>query len=487
MNLKQKIVKSVFWISAIRLLNRLSAVISSLILTRFLSPDDFGVVTIGLLVISLLRILTEFGFSKSLIQKQDITESHINTAWTIEILKGVVLSTIIYVLAPVLVRFFERPSALLIVRVMGVIPILSAITNIRLFLFEKELEFSRIFLLESCTLIANLVISIFLAVWLQNAWALVGGQLALYILRLVISYLYFPYPPDFQLSRRHFSDLYVLGKWIFIGGIVSYFVMEGDKYIVGKYLGVSSLGLYKMAYLISNLIVNETKSSIGRVLFPVYAKLQDEGSNYKHSILRSYAATFFLIAPVTLGMSFVSDDLVHYFFNTKWQQIDTILPVLAIAAFLRGISVACTGSFLGSGKASMPALFSLSRLVVFISAVFWLIQRYGLPGVGYALILSNLIVAGFMIIGLNSHFKISISQLLLANGSTLTSLISMVMGIELIRYLYAPSLFRLTFSVFVGASIYMVTSYILRNVFKTNPLMEILRSVTKSKLSMNNI
>lgn len=480
--LKQKVIKASIWVGCIRIMSRSSGFISALILTRYLSPEDYGVVAVGLLIISLLQILTEFGLRKSLIQKQKISQEHIDTGWTVEIGKGILISIAIYVFAPLFANFFNTPDSIPIIRVIGISPLLMSLCHFKLFLFEKNLDFSKLFILEVSTLLSSMSVAIGAAIILKNAWALVFGHLTFWIARLAISYIYFPSFPKLKLRFSSFREMFVFGKWVMIGGIVSYVVMEGDKYFVLKIFGIGALGLYKMAYNIANLPVNEMKSTFGRVLFPYYSMIQNDFPRYRNAIFQSYSLIFSVLAPITIGIALVSYDFSHFIIGKKWSDISELLFVLAFVGFTRGIAVGSMGAFYGYGKPNIPVFQETTRIIVLLSSIWWFTESFGIIGVGYSLILANIVSAILMSYFLNLYFDIKLKDLLKINYPTILSLLFMIAGVQAFKQILEPSILRFVLTIFFGGMIYLSSHGVLFKIFQTSPLF----NLTSLKLSSDN-
>jgi len=474
--LKQKVIKGSIWLGCLRIISRSSGFISALILTRYILPEDYGMVVVGLLIISLLQILTEFGLKKSLIQKQKISQEHIDTAWTVEIGKGIITSIAIYVLAPLFANFFNMSDSIPIIRVIGISPLLMSLCHFKLFLFEKNLEFLKLFILEISILLPSLSVAIGAAIILKNAWALVFGYLTFGIARLIISYIYFPSFPKLKFSLSSFRETFVFGKWVLVGGIASYIATEGDKYFVSKIFGVSTLGLYKMASNIVNLPVNEAKNIFGRVLFPSYSMIQNDVPRYRNAIFQSYSLIFSVLAPITIGITLVSYDFGHFIIGKKWSDISDLLFVFAFVGFTRGIAACNMGAFYGYGKPNILVFQEIARIIVLLSSIWWFIKTFGIIGIGYTLILTNIVSAILMTYFLNLYFDIKFKDLLKINYPTILSLMFMIAGVQAFKQILEPSILRFVLAIFFGGIIYFSSHLVLFKFFQTSPLFNWMKS-----------
>jgi len=146
--LTDKVLRSGFWVFLLRIINRGFSLLRLLILARLLSPNDFGLMGIALLTMSILETFSETGFQQALIQKKEDIETYLNSAWTFLILRGLFLYIILYLLAPYIAIFFNTPKAGSIIQAIGVLLIFKAFNNIGIIYFKKELEFYKEFIYQ---------------------------------------------------------------------------------------------------------------------------------------------------------------------------------------------------------------------------------------------------------------------------------------------------------------------------------------------------
>ena len=138
--LSQRVVHAGLWSFAIRITMRLMAFSRTVILARLLAPDDFGLMGIALLMLSLLTIFTQTGFDSALVQRKGDIQPYLDTAWTVRLVRGALLALLLVLAAPLLASFFNAPAATQIIRVMAISAFLSGLVNIGVVYFEKELQ-----------------------------------------------------------------------------------------------------------------------------------------------------------------------------------------------------------------------------------------------------------------------------------------------------------------------------------------------------------
>ena len=256
----------------------------TIILARLLAPEAFGLLGIALVSIATLETFSQTGFRAALIQKKESVESYLDTAWTVSAVRGTILFLILFSAAPAVAKFFKSPEASLVIRVLSISLLLSGFSNVGIIFFQKELEFHKQFFYEITATLVDLSVTISLAFTWRNVWALVWGGLAASSVRLLMSYLIHPYRPRIKFGRAEYRDLFGFGKWIAGSTILVFLITQGDDILVGKMLGVTALGLYQMAYALSNLPATEISHVIAQVTFPTFSKLQENMQKLKESL-----------------------------------------------------------------------------------------------------------------------------------------------------------------------------------------------------------
>jgi O-antigen/teichoic acid export membrane protein len=159
-----------------------------------------------------------------------------------------------------------------------------------------------------------------------------------------MSYLIHPYRPRLSLARKELQELFGFGKWLLGSGVLVFLVTQGDDLFVGKVLGPAALGLYQMAYLISNLPATEISRTMAQVAFPAYSKLQDDLPKLKDSYLKALHLTAFFSIPLAMGIFVLAPDFTKVFMGEKWMPMVPAIKVLAFAGlYMANNQTSCFG------------------------------------------------------------------------------------------------------------------------------------------------
>lgn len=384
-----------FWASAWRMTLRLSTIIRTVILARILAPEDFGLMAIAAISISLLERFTQSGFEAALVQRTDDIEPYLDTAWTFQIMRALVMSGTLVVAAPWIARFFGAPEATEIIRVLAIAVAIAGFANIAVVRFVKELRFDKQFILQLGSKGTDIIVSIGAALILRSVWALVLGVLSGAAGRVIASYVIDDYRPRIRWVRHQFKHLFGFGKWITASQILNYVSENLDDILVGRILGIQSLGWYRMAYNFSQAVATEVESVTSQVAFPTYSKLQGAADKLRVAFMGSVHFVAFLGFPIAIGTALIAPDLTYGLLGDKWAPIIVPMQLLSIAGLFRGISATASPLFRSQGQPSIPPRFGLANIGIMAVLLYPAINAFGINGAAGAVLIAGVIPSIF--------------------------------------------------------------------------------------------
>lgn len=386
-NLAHRVVHSGLWTAIQRVAVRGLNFVQLVVLARLLVPEDFGLFGIALLTRQTLDTLLQFEIDSALIQRQEATDQYLDTAWTLKVLKAVLVAGGLLLTAPYVAAFFDAPGAGPLIRVLSAVVLLRGFENIGVVYFRKELEFRKRFALGFSKALANAVVAISLAVLLGSVWALMAGIVAGAAVRLVLSYTLHPYRPRFELDGGKFRDLWNYGKWLFGSSTLIYASTQGDDILLGRWLGAVSLGVYQVAYRISNAVATEVTHVISSVAFPAYSKLQSVTDSLRRGFLSTLALTSLIVVPLAAAIVLFIPEFVRHVIGEQWEAAIGPVRILAVAGLLRAFS-ACWGPFYrAQARTEKPFWKNAIRLVLSLGPAYPLTMLYGIEGMSLCVVL----------------------------------------------------------------------------------------------------
>ena len=379
-NLKNQMVTGSFWVFGANLISRGISFLSTLILARLLTPDAFGVIGYGFLIVSAIGLIREMGFNSALIYQKTEIERAASTSIVFIFLWSILLYFLVFGLAPLASVFFREPRLTSLLRVLTISLILNSLSSIPMALLSKEINFKRRVIPELLNLTVYGIVTVIFALLGFNYWAFVIGVLTADIFQLISALILrpikFSLKPDFPILK----ELFVFGKSVMGLGVLNFTVRNIDDFFVGRMLGTVPLGIYNFAYRIANIPATNITNVLGKVLFPGFTKIADDTERLRSAFLQSLNYIAYITIPVTFYIILITPDVVQLFLP-KW--IDAILPIQLIAYFggIRSLSSGSGSVFLAKGKPNLLLPISLAQVIFLAVFLYPTIHFFGLIGV----------------------------------------------------------------------------------------------------------
>ena len=368
------------WAFGLRIAMRVLVLARTVVLARLLVPEDFGLMAIATLVLLLFDRLTQPGFDAALVQRGGDIREYLDTAWTFQVARSTAIAAVLLLTAPAIAGFFNAPEAESILRVLSIAVLIKGLASVGIVDIWRELRFDRYFLIEISAPVADVIVSITAALILRNVWALVLGVLAGAVLRTASSYLLHPYRPRFRWNRVQAGEMFRFGKWVMATNILGYTSVNLDDILVGRLLGVTSLGFYRMAYNFSQAVSSEFSAITSQVAFPTYSRLQSDDDRRRAAYMGTLHLVAFLAFPVAVGTALVASDLVIGLLGAKWAPIIPALQLLCIAGLARALSGTAIPLFEAGGKPHIGAILAGVELAVLAILLVPAIDYAGIEG-----------------------------------------------------------------------------------------------------------
>ena len=402
-NIAQKAAGGIFWTYVSFAGSKLLVFVSTVVLARLLIPAEFGQVAFALLVISYLETVGDFGVSSALIYERDDKEEAANAAFVISLATSALWFAVVFFAAPLVADFFNEQSVVPILRTMAWVFPINALGNVHDALLRKELHFRKKLAPDFASALIKGSISIALAYLGWGVWSLVWGQIAGSLISTVALWFVIDWRPTLKTSKRVTRRMFSYGGKIVSVNIVSAIVHDADFVVVGRMLGSVMLGLYSIAYRIPEMGITMIIWVIGKVTFPVYAKLRDDQPALRAAFLATLRYLSLLTVPAGIGLALLAEPFVKVLFGENWRGAVPAMQALAVAGCLRSLGSHAGDIYKATGRPDILVKLGVARAVVLVPAMIWA-ARYGIEGVAVAQIFvtalstaANLFIAGNML------------------------------------------------------------------------------------------
>jgi O-antigen/teichoic acid export membrane protein len=354
-----------------------------IVLARLLSPEDFGLVAIGMTVLAIALSLTNFGVVAALIQQPAADKRHRDTAWTIGLLRGTGITLLLALAAPWIADAFADPRATNIIRALALTALIQGAESIEVARLNRELRFRGLASIRLSAAIANTVVAVALA-RSQGPWALVWGALAGAAIQMAFSYVVAPYRPGLRLADDATASIARFGRWIFVIGVLGVVGDAALRWIIATRLGVVELGLFFMTARLAFLPAQLISELVSDVAFPVYAQLQTDRRQAAAAFKRLLVAVAALLVPACLVFAWLVPDLVQHVLGERWQGVVAVMPLLILSSIVGLLGDGVVPVLKGTGQPAGIAVMELLQLVLMVALGWPLIGAYGLVGAGIA-------------------------------------------------------------------------------------------------------
>ena len=384
--LEKQAIKGTVYIIAFYGISLALRMVSSVVLARLFSPEFFGVMTLLTTVLVGLNLFSHIGLGDSVIQSPRGDEPvFLNTAWTLLVLRGGGLWVMTVLLAWPVARFYHEPRMFALFPVLGFGCVISGFTSTSLLNLARHMGVGKTSLLDLVAQVVYFGVTLIWALFDPSLWALVGGRLVSELARTVISYFIIPeLRPRFVLDKECLRSLLHFGKWILIGTALTFLATQSDRLILGKLISIEALGVYGVAFALSDMPRQIIAMFCSRVGYPFIARFAQQPRHEYRSIFLKYRLP--VLAVGGLGLVFVvctGDQLVLHLYDHRYHAAAWMVGVLALGLWHTMLYSTVAPAILALSKAHYNAAANLVyciSLFVLIPLGFHLFGMLGAVG-----------------------------------------------------------------------------------------------------------
>jgi len=429
--LRDRVAKGAMLLTLTRLLARSLDLVTLAILTRYLLPADFGIVALSLSIMQVTEAILEMPTGLVLMRLPAIRRSHLDTAFTISVIRGVAIAAILAVLAIPFAYFYGDDRLVALVCAIAAAPILRGLRSPKLVLLHRALRFKQDGYCEFAGKLAALAVSAVLAIATGSFWAIAAGTIANTLVSAILSYILVPY--RLRLSLRDWRLFHQFISWNVAGQTVSALNWQADRFVLGRLVSHTVLGLFSTAREFAALTYKALFDTLQRPIYSALAAASNDVSRLKHVYSQAISATLSIALPITLGQALIAPELVRLFLGERWSAAVPAFQIISLT-LLPGIYSSLTANlFMAAGKPDLVFKRNLLDFAFRIPAAILLIQWYGLYGALAALVLADVLLALVCMVSVGRLIGLSPAAQIWAARRGLASAAIMVLAILAIR------------------------------------------------------
>jgi O-antigen/teichoic acid export membrane protein len=356
--------------------------VGNLVLWRLLYAEAFGMMAIVNVFMQGLAMFSDVGIGPSIIQNERGDEpDYLNTAWTIQALRGAALFSVAAVAAVPVANFYHEPQLASLIPVVGLGSILAGFNSTKLFTVTRQIALGRLTAIDLAAQTIGLMVMVVWALASRSIWALVVGGMVNTVVRLALSHALLPGVKNrLCWDKRSVTTLLHFGRWIFMSTLLTFVVMQSDRLIFGKLVSMSMLGVYSIATIWATFPTQILGHVFQSVLFPMLSRMHNEQADVAAAYREARAP--WLIAGGWLSACLISGGpaLIRFLYDQRAVEAGWIVQILSIGTWFLALEMTNGSALLAQGKAKWVAAGSAAKLcgmVVLIPLGFYL---YGFKG-----------------------------------------------------------------------------------------------------------
>lgn len=313
-----------------RILAQAVSTLVTIILARILLPEDYGVVSLLTIFISLCNVLISDGLSTALIQKKDADELDFSTICWASLVLSVFLYAFIFCIAPYIAAFYKNDLLCPTLRVMGIKVVFAAFNSVQSTYVSKNFLFKKFFYATLIGTITSGVVGIIFALRGAGSWALVAQYLTNSFMDMLFLFLTIDWKPKLIFSWSRFKSLFSFGWKILASGLLNELYENFRSLIIAKQYSTADLSFYTKGKQFPQMIGNNVTSTITNVMFPVFSTQQDNKERLKAMVRRSTKIACYVLCPMMIGFASISETFVRLVLTDKWLPAVPFMQIFCI-------------------------------------------------------------------------------------------------------------------------------------------------------------
>ena len=346
---------------------RLIGLVSVFVLARLLSPEDFGIVGLAMAAVALVEIFSVIGLRQALLRIEAPDRSHLDTAWTIQLLLFLGLGAVLVALAPLAARLYGEPELAPVVVVLASRFLFLGLVNIGVVDFDRNLDFGRDLRMRVGARLVSFAVTVTAAVLLRSYWALVVGLVLQSAMLAAASWLAHPYRPRFSLARRR--ELLGVSAWMFLNFSAQVVHHQLERLVIGRFAPLHLVGLYSVSKDLSAIFTQEIATALNRVTFVTTARGGRPLSESPERVATILGAYALIAAPLGLGLAAVAGPAVAVLLGPQWTGAAPLLQLVAPASALYAVYKVISSSLQAAGFERRAALITCSATALAACAI----------------------------------------------------------------------------------------------------------------------
>lgn len=466
MSLKTKSIQSIFWSSIQQFGSQGVTFVVSILLARLLTPAEFGLVAMLLVLIQICEAILDSGLSQSLIRSSNVNNEDYATVFYYNLGSSIILYFLLYVSSGLIASFYNEPQLTVLLQVLGLVIVIKAFSVIQITKLTKSLNFKTQTIIALPALVGSAVIALYMAFNNYGVWSLVAYRLSREFFSSILLWFHIQWYPGLVFSLSKFRVHFRFGLNLLLSSLLNSVFNNIYTLVIGKYFSASLLGYFNRADSLQKLPVHNLGSILNRVTYPLFSEIKEDNIKLKSTYLKVIGLSLFIMSPVMIFMGVLAKPLILFLLTDKWIEVVPYLQILAISGLLFPIHSFNLNILKVKGRSDLFLKLEIIKKVIIVLSVAVAIN-FGVIGLVWSIVFTSLVA-----LFINTYY--SGKMIGLTVGIQLKQIypsiiLGMTCGLIVLAtssYLYQCSnshMLNLIVSTLIGSTLYLTISYLSRS------------------------
>jgi len=379
--LQTRTVRNISYMGTSQVATTLLSLLTVTILARILTPEDFGIVGIGALLMVLLASIQDSGVGNAVIQRDTRIEDSISVMLFLRWIIAGVLFLAIVGFSPMISSFYGNPAIMPVIIVMSLSLFVQPIAFSSSVMLNRKLEFSKLAMAAVASSVATTVVSIGLALLDFSYWSIVFGSLAGTVSSVFAMRYYERTRLRPRIDKKLMRELLGFGVHLLISGLMVFVIFSVDQMVVGKILGLVTLGAYFIAVRFGRTVGMQISGTVNAVLFPTMARIKDSMERLKTGYVQSMRMIAIVVTPLSMGLSALSLPFVSVVLGQRWVIASIPIAIISFQGLLLALVTPANNVLISIGKPRYLAIEASVVAAAMVVSIYPVITLFGINGV----------------------------------------------------------------------------------------------------------
>lgn len=428
--------------------------IIQVVLARLLLPEEYGLVGLLTIFISISDVFILQGLTTALIQKKNADDMDFSSVFFANIFMSLILYGVLFALAPVIASFYNQPSLINITRVLSLNIIIGAFPAVHNAILSRELDFRKSFFRNIANVLTQGIVGITLACLGWGAWSMVFSKVSGTLIGAIVLWLTVKWAPKRMFNLRRVRSLFSYSSKVLGTNLLNTIFNNMHALIIGKYYSPIEVGYYQRGQQIPQTIMTSLDGSMTEVLYPAFSKTQNDLVFLKAALRKSINVSMFVVLPILVGLLVVAKPLTLVLLTEKWLPSVPFMQFSCIICMFWPLSHR-SHALNAIGKSDVTFKLSLIGKGITLLSIF-IFLPFGIYALMIGTIMASFISMWITSLVIRKHIGYTIKEMAIDILPSLCLAVTMGAIVFCVQFIGLADIWQLLIQVPLGALIYIV-------------------------------